>query len=1749
MALTPVTTETIIARNFAGLFGKILGFQSMNAEVAKAGLDTDAYLNVLFLNNFANATSEVIANLLVTNTGITDPQTVADATEYVIWVLDTNIGYNGGKQFLGAAIDDILDELRLLEGGTNEQYGAIAAAWNVGVDAAVTYAQTSSNTDTTFDISDTAAPVITAHDAVSYAENAAADAVLATISATDNVGVTGFEITTGNDDGFFAISATGEITLTEAGVAADAASNDFETTPNTFTLGVVASDAKGNKSAAVDVVFNVTDVDDTAPSLVAATLATTTVKLNFNETLQAANLNGTAFSVVDANNANITVNSVVVSGTQVTLTLATTPSGAVKVGYTAPATGDKLQDAAGNAVADISNQTAVTDVTAPTLSSSTPADNATAVATADNLVLTFSEDVLLGTGNITIVNAADATDTRTIGANDATQVSVSGKVVTINPTADLKIGASYYVNIPATAVLDLAGNVYAGITGTTALNFSVATTSTPGSTFVLTKAIDDFNITTLKATVNDDIYIASIDAANAESTTLNTGDVIDGGAGTDKIEFTRAAASPAAPSVTIKNIETIQIRDADGTGFDLSNADTSVANLINAGSGASTTFANAANKDMALTVKDVTTSGLTTTVTYKAGVLTGSADTAAVTLNNVAAGTSQVHTVRLLGAAGTGTQGIETVAITSTGTASKLAALVVQDSAAATTLSKLTVAGDKDLSISTTAVDFVAAGGTVDASTFTGKLSINLDNGDNVTVTGGSGDDTFLFGATLNSSDSINGGLGTDTLGADTFTLLQAAFDASRVSNIEAIRIQTAITASGSILDVSKAGNVNAVTIAGIGANSNTLSNLADNSTVTLTAAGAGTIITNIKDASLAGTANTLNVNLGTAADTAVFAAGTITAAGVETININSLGTVASGTGTNTVTLTANADLSKIVVTGSEDLTVTLGAGAALRTFDANAATGIQNTASLTFSAAGAAITGGNKADVLTGGTGNDTIIGGAGNDTIDGGTGSGSDVLTGGDGVDTFTMRDNGNTTNMTNPVIDTITDFVLGSGGDAMSIANLATRPTLSVATDATKIVALNAALPASTSTNGLSEVIVLDSSITDLQAANASALNAKLFNLSATGYGNVIVAYSDSATGNTRLATATISGNDIGSITDFAVLQGVTTAAFAAGFHANNLADLGVAGLNLTVLANTTATGSTGNDTFTAVNNGAFTNAIITGNGGNDALVISAATGGVVTLGGGGAGGTISAGTTISTIETQSGGALTLAADAALTNVVVTNSSTAAGLAINLGNNAGAQFNGASNGQADTVTFANAGQRAALGNGDIVTAAVAGNVVTTTTAANETITVNDEQALVATFTDAGGVNDTLALATAQTGTVTTGAITGYENLNLSAAAAGGLVVTLGTGVSGLTTLLGDTTTGNITVNLSLAQLDALATITSAAAGNAFTINTTVTAGGSINLSDTTYTAANIDTISFANSTTAVTVTNTAANQAVTVGFTGSVATTDQIILTTNAVAATFNTTTAFETITLQGTGAQAITTVNGLVANGASLNLNNTGNGALTFIGDAETDGQFTISAGTGGSTINSGRLVDTLTLGSGIDKVSLGTNELVSAARDIINSFGTTDVFNIEVTGGVGITGATLTGIGDFAGANSVEAVTVSGNLTVAATTEVLKLANTTLATNLATTSTASFLDGTSVLAALGGTLTGAVVGQNNFLIAMADTSGNVGIYYASSVDNAIIASEIALVGVLTTTTLGSTDATGLVTANFSNADLL
>jgi len=97
-----------------------------------------------------------------------------------------------------------------------------------------------------------------------YNENSSETSVLGRVQATDvDSGVPTYSIVAGNDNGWFEINASGQITLTAAGAAAQA--NDFEAGPNVHALTVRASDGSGGVT---EVAVNLTEQNvNEAPTL------------------------------------------------------------------------------------------------------------------------------------------------------------------------------------------------------------------------------------------------------------------------------------------------------------------------------------------------------------------------------------------------------------------------------------------------------------------------------------------------------------------------------------------------------------------------------------------------------------------------------------------------------------------------------------------------------------------------------------------------------------------------------------------------------------------------------------------------------------------------------------------------------------------------------------------------------------------------------------------------------------------------------------------------------------------------------------------------------------------------------------------------------------------------------------------------------------------------------------------------------------------------------------------------------------------------------------------------------------------------------------------------------------------------------------------------------------------------------------------------------------------------------------------
>ena len=266
----------------------------------------------------------------------------------------------------------------------------------------------------------------------------------------------------------------------------------------------------------------------------------------------------------------------------------------------------------------------------------------------------------------------------------------------------------------------------------------------------------------------------------------------------------------------------------------------------------------------------------------------------------------------------------------------------------------------------------------------------------------GDGNDTVTISTeTLGTGGTINGGAGTNTIVANTNT--SALSGNGNITGFTTLRVAGA-AAQG-------AHNATGFTALEVGAlaGAQSFTNVAAGTTLKYLAAPTQTTAYTLANAT--GTSDVLAVTISSAA---AVDAGTLTAAGIETVNITTTDTNSTAQ-QDTLALVATS-ATRVTVTGNAGLAYTNTGNVKVATFDASGVTGAAaDAASLavtftsvttTANSATMTITGGSGNDTLTGGSAAttntaDTINGGAGNDIIDGGTGA--DVIDGGTGTNTL--------------------------------------------------------------------------------------------------------------------------------------------------------------------------------------------------------------------------------------------------------------------------------------------------------------------------------------------------------------------------------------------------------------------------------------------------------------------------------------------------------------------------------------------------------------------------------------------------------------------------------------------------------------------------------------------------------------------------------------------------------------------------
>lgn len=621
--------------------------------------------------------------------------------------------------------------------------------------------------------------------------------------------------------------------------------------------------------------------------------------------------------------------------------------------------------------------------------------------TIGTLVMSMQEDAL-GRDVTTLQMRTD------FSANFTLALDTTGEVLSYSGQAAAEAARAAMANIVAASTGDTSTLTAALAKLDATVAEVVAGGGVAGQTFTLTAGVD-----TVAGTSGNDTFSATYTVA--DGMTLQGMDSIDGGDGTDTLYVSIGAAGTHQPG-SMKGVETVSANfTAAGTLSMLTS--TGVTTIENAASIVDAIFSNIGSATTALKVSN-TDKG--TDFGFTAAAVSGSSDTANVTLSNVAGGTLKIN----------GTTGnVETVALTSSGNANTVTTLTTTNAA------KLTVAGDQNLTVTnnldasiltvdastaTGAVDLDFGGGAMTVTGGTGNDSFSFEAAGAVNATGGAGNDTFTFDATgtFTTADTVAGGDGTDTLVSTAAEAEAIAAALTKVSGLDALRLSNAGVAGATLGAAYFGSDVKTVTLAAGTAGAYTVNMNAGSNTLNLGAALGGDLTAN--DTGTA-TADALTI-ANTAAATNVGNAKNLTIGGFETVTVNTSGTGAATAQTlGTIGVTADTGgTSTVNFTGSNGIST----GAI--TANVINASGLTGTAALAMGAAAVgvtSITGSANADTLVGdasssidgGAGNDTITGGAENDTLVGGngndaiiSGAGNDNLSGGEGDDTLTLDGN---------------------------------------------------------------------------------------------------------------------------------------------------------------------------------------------------------------------------------------------------------------------------------------------------------------------------------------------------------------------------------------------------------------------------------------------------------------------------------------------------------------------------------------------------------------------------------------------------------------------------------------------------------------------------------------------------------------------------------------------------------------------
>ncbi|MDO9714002.1 DUF4214 domain-containing protein [Paracraurococcus lichenis] len=623
--------------------------------------------------------------------------------------------------------------------------------------------------------------------------------------------------------------------------------------------------------------------------------------------------------------------------------------------------------------------------------------------------------------NVDLTSGGAITLNTTTGFADTTTLSThtSGAAQTITAAATQNVSASAALQAATNVAIDGGKNVSVTATGVTTGTTTIGATTAAAGTVTVNSTASSGTQGAIAVTGGTSITVKTA-TSNAVNTTVTQAAVtVTGDANTTSVTVGQEKAAAASATVVGKVNGVVSITDVNAA----SNTKAGVITTVSLDSYDNSTINSGALKTLNL-------SGTGGTLGVTAGALTTPVvDTLAMNVKGLTGGAITLSSV------------YKTLNLDSSSTASTIADVIGSG------VTALNVSGDAKLTL--TADTFAAAKNI--AVTNTAGVSLGTALATDVLFKGGAGADTISIGATTKAIDmgagddvvivssatlgaggSLAGGTGTDTLVANTNG---SAFSSDpSFSGFEVLRVAGA-AAQGS-------HNANGFTGLEVGA-------LAGAATFTNVASGVGLTMlaspgqnTTVTLANATGTNDVFGLTLKSAA---ALTGGTVTLAGIETVNITNTDTDTTAH-TNTLTLAATSATS-VTVSGNAGLNVTNTGNVKITNFDASGVTGAASDAAalkVTFVSADTTI-----GDTVTikGGSGNDDLTGGsATNDSIFGGAGAdkltytgGADSFTGGAGADTFALTGVGTKTAFLTITDASKTDILDFTGITTGTLANV--------------------------------------------------------------------------------------------------------------------------------------------------------------------------------------------------------------------------------------------------------------------------------------------------------------------------------------------------------------------------------------------------------------------------------------------------------------------------------------------------------------------------------------------------------------------------------------------------------------------------------------------------------------------------------------------------------------------------------------